>query len=157
MMIDAFDTGMIERYLHSRGWRFFRDQDGNFLVLINTGTRQLQVHLAADGPRRDLLVVWVSTSEVYAGVARAKLLEQVNQWNRETHWPKASLREGADGESVWVVGENCYPLMDGIHSALFATLADYTIETAATLFERVAEAVEIPSAQTLEAWFRTTG
>src|ERR1700724_1783507 len=116
VQIEPLGTELIERYLDSQGLRFFRGRDGNeFLVLFSTEHGQLQVNIRVTGSRRSVLVVRVSPAEHYPAADRPRLMELVNAWNRDTHWPKAFLRETSDPDRVGVVGENSYPLAHGIH------------------------------------------
>ncbi|HUL99401.1 MAG TPA: YbjN domain-containing protein, partial [Mycobacterium sp.] len=88
--IEPLSTELIERYLDLRGLRFYRGRDGReFLVLFSTDHGQLQVSLRVGGPGRDVLVVRVSPAAHYVAADRPRLMELVNDWNRDTHWPKA--------------------------------------------------------------------
>ena len=86
-----------------------------------------------------------------------ELMELVNDWNRETHWPKAFVRETARPGHVSVVGENAYLLTDGIHIEALGNLVRSTVEYGADLFEKIERAICLPSAHTLEEWMDRTG
>jgi hypothetical protein len=49
------------------------------------------------------------------------------------------------------------PLTDGIHVEALVNFVDCTIECAARLFDKIAQAISLPSAQTLEQWLDRTG
>src|SRR4051794_33321692 len=116
MYIEPLSTELLERYLDLRGLKFFRGRDGNeFLLLMNGDKSRMHLHLSLSGPDRDWLAVHVTPMENYAAGERARLMELVNEWNRDTHWPKAYVRETSDPSQIGVVGENTYPLQDGIH------------------------------------------
>jgi hypothetical protein len=158
MHVEPFGTELIERYLDSRGWRFFRGRTGReFLVLLSTGQGELHVNVRASGSRRDVLVVRVSPAAHYSAGDRSRLMELVNEWNRDTHWPKAFVRETSDPARVGVVGENSYPLGAGIHVEALGNFIEHTISCAAESFDKIADAVRVPSSQTLEAWLHHTG
>jgi hypothetical protein len=158
MTVQPFNAEMIEAYLEARGLRFFRSQEDNeFLVLFAVGTRQLHVHLQATGLDNDLFSIWVTTADTYSADYRWRLLELVNQWNRDRRWPSASVRETADPARISLFGENHYPLSEGIHFDACAAFADCTIATSATLFEEVTHALELPSAASMESWLREAG
>ena len=85
------------------------------------------------------------------------MTQLVNEWNRDTHWPKAFAREASQPSRIGVVGESAYPLADGIHSEALANFVDCTVEYATDLFDKIAEAISLPSAQALEEWLDRTG
>lgn len=156
MNVEPFGTAMIEQYLRARSWHFFCDEYGDFLVLITSGARELQVRLCANGSHGDVFAIVVRTAEKFPVSDRGRLLEAVNRWNREKRWPKSFVQETSDATTLRIIGENSFPLMDGVHFELFATLADFTINTAARMFEYIAELLAVPSAETLEGWLRRT-
>jgi hypothetical protein len=84
-------------------------------------------------------------------------MELVNDWNRDTHWPKAFVRETAKPGHVSVVGENAYLLTDGIHVEALGNFIRATVEYGADLFEKIERAVCLPSAHALEQWMDRTG
>ena len=157
MSIELFGPELIERYLNARKLRFYRGKDnGDFLFILTVDIRQLHAHMEVSGPRQDTLSIWVTPANFYPATDRVRLLELVNEWNRDTRWPKASVRETSDPNRVGVVGETCYPLTHGIHFEAFAGFADHTIKSAIDLFDRITEAVELPSSRTLDLWLRQT-
>lgn len=158
MTIETFDTTLIERYLHARHMHYYRDRDGDFLVMIATDDGpELRVHLTAEGSDRRVFVIRVTTLGVYPAHQRAQLESLIGQWNREKRWPKAYLSDVPDHGGIRVFGENAYPLMSGIHWDLFATLADYTIGAAADLLIWLTQAVGLPTAHEMESWLRRRG
>jgi hypothetical protein len=153
MYVERFDAEMIQRYLELRGFRFRRNDDGrDFLALISNEQRQLQVRLRVSGSSRNVLTIRASGREHYAAAHRNRLMDRVNQWNREARGPKAYVRETSDSREIAVVGENCYPLSEGIHFEAFTGFVDFTIAGAFELFDKIDRAVELPSAQTLAVW-----
>jgi Putative bacterial sensory transduction regulator len=155
MYIEPLSTELLERYLDLRDLKFFRGRDGNeFLLLMNGDKSRLHFYLSISGPDRNLLAVRVTPVDNYAAGERARLMELVNDWNRDTHWPKAYVRETSDPSQIGVVGENTYPLKDGIHFEALTRFIDYTLTAAFDLFDKINEALRLPSAQTLETWLR---
>src|ERR1700761_5440796 len=121
MHIEPLSTELIERYLHLRDFRFFRDDDGDFLLLFSSERCQLHVQMAVSGRDRDVLTIRVSHADYYAASDRGRLSELVNEWNRDTHWPKAFVRETSNPSRVSVIGELAYPLTRGIHLEALTT------------------------------------
>lgn len=157
MCAEKFDDAMIATYLWLRGWRFFRAEDGGFLVLMRSDGRDWRVRLLVDGSRRDVFTIRVSSSQRYPIGHRARLLEYTDRWNRGMRWPKASLRIGTDGSTVRVVGKDSHRLLGPVAAQVVAGLADASIASAPDLFAGAARAVRVPSAQTLDSWLDTHG
>ena len=157
MQIESLSPELIERCLDARGWRFYRGGDGkDFLVLFGAEHGTLQVNVRISGSRGDVLVVSVSPGVNYPAAERARLMELVNDWNRDTHWPKAFVRETSTPDKVGVVGENSYPVRDGIHVEALTDFIGRTVSCGADLFDKINDAISLPSAQTLEHWLDRT-
>ncbi|OBB66486.1 YbjN domain-containing protein [Mycobacterium sp. 852014-50255_SCH5639931] len=158
MQIEPLSTELIDRYLRSRELRFFRSDDGEeFMMLPSYERGKLHVNLRINGLRRDVFEISISPAGHYPATERARLMELVNDWNRETHWPKAFVRETARPSHVSVVGENAYLLTDGIHLEALGNLVRSTVEYGADLFQKIERAICLPSADTLEEWMDRTG
>jgi Putative bacterial sensory transduction regulator len=158
MQIEPLSTELVERYLRSRQLRFFRSDDGEeFMMLPSYERGKLQVNLRINGLRRDIFEISISPPGYYPATERPRLMELVNDWNRETHWPKAFVRETARPGQVSVVGENAYLLTDGIHVEALGNLVRSSVEYGADLFEKIERAICLPSAHTLEEWMDRTG
>ncbi len=157
MQVEPLSTELIERYLQSRQLRFFRSDDGEeFLVLSNYERGKLHVSLRLNGLRRDLLEISISPAVYYPAGERPRLMELVNDWNRDTHWPKAFVRETARPSRVSVLGENAYLLTDGIHIEALGGLIKSAVEYGGDLFSKIEQAISLPSADALEQWMDRT-
>ncbi|SPM33347.1 hypothetical protein MRAB57_1151 [Mycobacterium rhizamassiliense] len=159
MQIEPLSAELIERYLVSRELRFFRSDDGEdfLLVLSNYERGKLHVHLRINGLRRDILEISVSPAAYYPATERPRLMELVNEWNRDNHWPKAFVRETPQPSHVGVVGETAYLLADGIHVAALGNFIKSGVEYGADLFAKIDQAISLPSADALEEWMDRTG
>lgn len=158
MQIEPLSTELIERHLRSRQLRFFRSDDGEeFLVLSSHERGKLHVTLRVNGLRRDVLELSITPAAYYPAGERPRLMELVNDWNRDTHWPKAFVRETARPSHVSVVGENAYLLSDGIHLEALGNLIRSAVEYGVDLFAKIEQAVCLPSAHALEQWMDRTG
>lgn len=157
MQIEPLTTELIERCLQSRRLRFFRSDDGEeFLLLSNYERGRLHITVRIDGVRRDLLEISISPAGYYPAAERPRLMELVNDWNCDTHWPKAFLRDTVRPNHVSVVGENAYLLSDGIHLEALASLIKSAVEYGRDLFTKIEQAVNLPSADALEEWMDRT-
>ncbi|WAJ45676.1 YbjN domain-containing protein [Mycobacterium sp. Aquia_216] len=159
MQIEPLSTELIERYLRSRHLRFFRGDDGEefLMVLSNIERGKLHVNLRINGLRPDIFEISVSPAGYYQASERPRLMELVNDWNRDNHWPKAFVRETAQPSHVSLVGESAYLLTDGIHLAALGNFIKSTVEYGADLIEKIERAVCLPSAGALEQWMDRTG
>ncbi len=157
MTIEPLSPQLIERYLDSRDLRFYRDRDGKgFLVLFSTKHGKLHVNLRTSGKRGDVLVISASPAGHYPAAERYRVMEVVNEWNRDTHWPKAFVRDTSQPNQIGVVGESSFPLSKGIHFEAVAEFIRYTTRCARDLFDKIAEAISLPSTETLERWLDHT-
>jgi putative sensory transduction regulator len=154
MQIEPLSTELIERCLQSRQLRFFRSSDGEeFMMLLSSYERgKLHVNLRINGLRRDVLEITISPAVYYLATERPRLMELVNEWNRDTHWPKAFVRETAQPSRLSVVAENAYLLTDGIHIEALGNFIRSTVEYGTDLFEKIERAICLPSADALEQW-----
>ncbi|GLE52659.1 YbjN domain-containing protein [Mycobacterium montefiorense] len=159
MQIEPLSTELIERYLCSRQLRFFRSDDGGefMMVLSNYERGKLHVNLRINGLRPDILEISVSPARYYHASERPRLMELVNEWNRDNHWPKAFVRETAATNYVNVVGESAYLLTDGVHLAALGNFIRSTVEYGADLIDKIEQAICLPSADALEEWMDRTG
>ncbi|OBI16359.1 hypothetical protein A5714_11235 [Mycobacterium sp. E2462] len=157
MQIEPLSTELIERYLRSHPLRFFRSDDGEEFLLTSPHSRgKLSITLRINGLRRDILEVSISPAAHYPAAERPRLLELVNEWNRDTHWPKAFVRETPHPGHVSVVGENAYLLTHGIHPQALGDLVRSTVEHGADLFDKIERSLRQPSADVLERWLDRT-
>lgn len=155
MNIEPLTPELIERYLDLHDLKFFRGRDRDeFLILMSGSDSRLHIHLGISGPDRNVLAIRVTPVENYAAAERARLMELVNEWNRDTYWPKAFVRETSNPAQVGVVGESSFPLADGIHFEALTRYIDHTLRASFELFDKIGRAIRLPSAQTLEAWLR---
>ena len=157
MEIELLSSQLIERYLRWRDLTFYRGHgDDDFLVLFTTDLGKLHVNLRLGGTRQQALVISVSPAGNFPAQERVRLMEVVNEWNRDTWWPKAFVRETSHADQVGVVGEHTVWLPKGIHFEALVELIDGATACAADLFEKVAAAMSLPSTQTLERWLDRT-
>jgi Putative bacterial sensory transduction regulator len=156
--VEPLSAELIERYLDSRGLRFYRSRDGKgLLMLFSTEDGKLQVNLRVSGKRSDVLVISISTGTYHRAADRSRLMDVVNDWNRDTYWPKAFVRETSQPGRIAVVGESAFPLADGIQFDALGNFINASIRTGAELFAKVARATSVPSVRTLEEWLDRTG
>jgi Putative bacterial sensory transduction regulator len=156
--IEPLSPQLIERYLKGRDLRFYRSHDGDdFLVLFTTKHGKLHANLRLCGSGKEVLVISVSPAAYFPAEERVRLMEVVNNWNRDTWWPKAFLQETSRPDQVGVFGEYSVYLPKGIHFDGLVELIGCTTACAGDLFDKIAAAMRLPSTQTLEGWLDRTG
>lgn len=157
MEIEPLSTQLIERYLSSRDLRFYRSNDGDeYLVLFSTEHGKLHVTMRLSGPRQHVFVISVTPATNYPVAQRVRLMEVINDWNRDSWLPKAFVRQTSLPDQVGVVGEQSVWLPQGIHFEALAEIIDATTTCAGDLFEKIISAMSLPSASTMQRWLDRT-
>lgn len=134
-------TELIERYLRTRGHRFFRGRhDGEFFFILTA--ERLHVHLETSRGEGDSITVRVIPGYFYPAADRAHVMQVVEAWDNGD--VNAVVVESTDPNRVGLAAESSCP--GTIAFADFAAFADDTIRSAADLFRAIGPA---PPAQ---AW-----
>ncbi len=84
-------------------------------------------------------------------------MELVNNWNRDTHWPKAFCARnraapGQRGRRERLPAHRRHPTL-----AALGNFIRSTVEYGTDLFTKIEQAIALPSAQALEQWMDRTG
>jgi hypothetical protein len=93
------DRDRIAHYLHSRGYTFILDDDGD-LTGIWDGNRFWFLLLGTD---HDIVQVRGRWHRALAPASRPLALQVINDWNRDRIWPKVYLRD--EGEVLGLYTE----------------------------------------------------
>lgn len=156
MEIEPLSTQLIERYLKTRDLRYYRNSDADeYLLLFSTLHGKLHVTIRLGGPGNQVLVISVTPAVNYPAAQRVRLMEVINDWNRDSWWPKAFVRQTSLPDQVSVVGEQSIWLPEGIHFEAVAEFIDATNACASDLFGKITAAMALPSAPTLQRWLDT--
>ncbi len=139
MRTEPFGSQPIERYLETRGRRYFRGHhDGEYFFILPVCQERLHVHLELGPVHPDTFAVRVTPGCFFPATDRARLLAFADEWNRERPRAKATVRESSDQNRIGVVADNSYPIADNMRFEDFATLTDDTIRSAIELFAELA-------------------
>jgi hypothetical protein len=156
MRTESFGTELIERYLRTRGRRYFRGQhDGEYFFILAVDNERLHVHLEICHAHRDTFTIKVFPGYFFPVAQRDRLTRLADRCNRHSRWAKAIVHESSDPNRVGVLAENSYPIARNIHFEEFASLVDHTIGSAINLFGELA--CVAPSPRTPEAWLPDAG
>jgi hypothetical protein len=147
MTSEPLCADLIERYLRTRGSRYFRGQhDGEFFYVANTRPRRLHVHLEACPAHGDVLIVRVMPSCFFPASDRPWLMHFADSWNEQNREVVAIVHNSSDPQRIGVIARRSHWIRDGLSFENFASFVDGTIADAIELFAQLAPVVELPSA-----------
>lgn len=148
MTSEPLCADLIERYLRTRGSRYFRGRhDGEFFYIANTRPRRLHVHLEASPAHDDVLVVRVAPACFFPVADRPWLTHLADSWNRLDREVTAIVHNSSDPQRIGVLARRSQWLRDGVGFEDFARFVDNTIAAAIELFGELAPLVEWRPAQ----------
>ena len=135
MSTEPFDAELIERYLLSRGRRYFRGHhDAEYFFILTVGHDRLHVHLEIPPADPHVFTIRVMPANFYPAGDRLRLQTFTDDWNRQDRQVKATMFESCDQSRIGVVAENSYPFAASMRFDEFAEFADSTITSAVILF-----------------------
>ncbi|CDO90944.1 hypothetical protein BN973_05349 [Mycobacterium triplex] len=146
MTTEAFSADLIERYLCTRGSRYFRGQhDGEFFYVANTRPRRLHVHLGISRWHRDEFTIQVTPGCFFPAADGAELAELADSWNRRSRDVVVTVRGSSDPQRVGVVARSSRKIREPVDFEDFATYIDHTIAAAIEFFANLDSVAECPS------------
>ncbi|OBJ49832.1 hypothetical protein, partial [Mycobacterium sp. 1423905.2] len=94
-------TELIERYLRSRGRRYFRGQhDGEFFFVVDCGRRRMHVHLGIPGPHSDTFTVRLTPAYFFPVAEAGTLNNRVTEWNKRHSDVAAVVHGSSDPQRI---------------------------------------------------------
>jgi hypothetical protein len=146
MTTEALSPDLIERYLCTRGSRYFRGQhDGEYFYVANTRPRRLHVHLGISRWHRDEFTIQVTPGCFFPAAAGAELADLADSWNEEHGDIVVTVRGSSDPQRIGVVARNSRKIREPVDFDDFATFVDHTIAAAIEFFAELDLGVECPS------------
>jgi hypothetical protein len=143
MTTEALSANLIERYLCTRGSRYFRGQhDGEFFYVANTRPRRLHVHLGISRWHSDEFTIQVTPGCFFPAADSAELADLADAWNRHNHDVIVTVRGSSDPHRVGVVARNSWKIREPITFDAFATSIDHTIAAAIEFFAGLGSVAE---------------
>jgi len=152
-----FGQVLIEKYLRERRNRFYRADDGEFVILVGSTTAPFQMFMRARGTAPTVVKIRARWSMRFPRAERNRLLELVNKWNDHNQWLTASIRDTHDGTDLRVVGNSRIAVDENVDFSTFRWFVDLSVASAAKLFEEVAAEMKLPSPSEFEKWFEQDG
>ncbi|NJL09366.1 MAG: YbjN domain-containing protein [Calothrix sp. SM1_7_51] len=125
--IQSFDRSMIEEYLRRKGFPFFQDDEGDYVLQFAHNEDwgcTVAALLGIKGPNDNIYSIRLISDRRIPLADWQKVIVLCNRWNDETLWPKAVLSLRNTSEMNTGISLEAYLILDmGIHQELFE---DYT-------------------------------
>ena len=138
-------ANLIERYLCTRGSRYFRGQhDGEFFYVANTRPRRLHVHLGISRWHGDEFTIQVTPGCFFPAADSTELAELADNWNRHHRDVIVTVRGSSDPQRVGIVARNSCKIREPVTFDEFATSIDHTIAAAIEFFAGLGSVAECP-------------
>jgi hypothetical protein len=146
MTTEALSPDLIERYLCTRGSRYFRGQhDGEFFYVANTRPRRLHVHLGVSRWHSDEFTIQVTPGCFFPASDGAEIAELADDWNRRHRGVVVTVRGSSDPQRIGVVARTTRRAREQVDFDEFATFVDHSIAAAIEFFAALAPIPELPS------------
>ncbi len=134
---------LVERYLRSRGLRFFRGgHDGGYFFILTVGHERFHVHLEVIPGKSDVLVVRVAPGHYFPATERDRMLGFARSWNAESRRAEVIVYESSDPSRIGVAAQSSCPIAD----VDLDDFANRTIRSAIKLFAELTPAPELKDA-----------
>src|ERR1700761_2289990 len=125
-LTEPLSANLIERYLCTRGSRFFRGQhDGEFFYVANTRPRRLHVHLGISRWHGDEFTIQVTPGCFFPAAEGAGLADLADRWNRQNRGARVSARASSDPQRIGVAARNSRKIREPVEFEDFATRVDH--------------------------------
>ena len=148
MTTEALSADLIERYLCTRGSRYFCGQhDGEFFYVANTRPRRLHVHLGISRWHGDEFTIQVTPGCFFPAADGADLAELADSWNQQHGDGVVTVHGSSDPQRVGVVARSSRKIREPIAFDDFATYIDHTIAAAIEFFAGLTSVAECPSTE----------
>ncbi len=145
MKSEPLCADLVERYLCTRGSRYFRGHhDGEFFYVANTRPRRLHVHLEVCPTHGDVLMIRVTPACFFPATDRPWLTQFADTWNAQDREVVAIVHGSSDPQRIGVVARRSQWIRKGVSFEEFASFVDAAIADAIDLFGQLAPEVELP-------------
>lgn len=146
MTNESLCASLIERYLRTRGRRYFRGRhDGEYFFVTTARPRPLHVHLEISPAHDDVLILRVAPACFFPAADRPWLAHFSDTWNRQDRQVTAIVHGSSDPQRIGVVARRSQWIRASVSFEDFASFADGTIADAIDFFAELSPIVELPS------------
>lgn len=147
---EPLSTNLIERYLCTRGRRYFRGRhDGEFFFVLNTDLR-LHVHLEIPVLHPDVFTLRVTPACYFPAAAQTRMQQFTDIWNEQSRDVTAIVHGSSDPQRIGVTAEQSRWMGEQVCFDEFAAFADRATAAAVNLFSRLAPATRLPAPPLLQ-------
>ncbi len=136
---EALSAELTERYLRSRGIRYFRGQhDGEYFFVADADGRRLHVHLGTSRWHSDVFTIRVTPARFFPAADSARLVELADAWNQQNHEVTVIVHGSSDPQRIGVFARSSRRVPDRIPFEEFGCFADDAIAGAIDFFSELA-------------------
>lgn len=139
-------ANLVERYLRSRGRRYFRGHHDGEYFFVTGAPRRLHVHFEISPAHDDVLIIRVTPGCYFPAADRPWLTHFADRWNRQDRHVTAIVHGSSDPQRIGVVARKSQWIRSAVSFADFASFVDLTIADATQLFEELDPAIDVASA-----------
>jgi hypothetical protein len=137
-------ANLVERYLRTRGRRYFRGHHDGEYFFVSSPPRRLHVHFEISPAHDDVLVVRVSPGCYFPATDRPWVTYFCDRWNRLDRQVTAIVHGSSDPQRIGVMARKSQWIRNDVSFNDFASSVDQTIADATELFEELNPPVELP-------------
>lgn len=153
MTSEPLCANLVERYLRTRGSRYFRGRhDGEFFYVANTRPRRLHVHLEICPTHGDVLMIRVTPTCYFPAIDRPWLMHFAGAWNQQDREVVAIVHGSSDPQRLGVVARRSQWIRGNVYFEDFASFVDGIIADAIDFFGQLnplTPLAELPTAPPL--------
>ena len=143
---ETLSTELTERYLRSRGIRYFRGQhDGEYFFVADADGRRLHVHLGTSRWHSDVFTIRVTPARFFPAADGARLVELADAWNQQNHEVTVIVHGSSDPQRIGVFARGSRRIRDHIAFDEFGCFADGAIADAIDFFSELAPVADLTS------------
>lgn len=147
MTTEVLSADLIQRYLCTRGSRYFRGQhDGEYFYVANTRPRRLHVHLGISRWHSDEFTIQVTPGSFFPAADGPDLSHLADTWNQHNRDVIVTVRGSSDPQRIGVVARASARIREPVAFDDFATFVDHTIAAAIEFFSELAPGGDCPLA-----------
>ncbi|BBX56729.1 hypothetical protein TM48_01235 [Mycobacterium shottsii] len=144
-MTEPLCATLIERYLCTRGRRYFRGQhDGEFFFVTDAHPQRLHVHLEISPAHPEVFAIRVAPACFFPARDRALLARFADRWNTQRRGVTAIVHNSSDPQRIGVTAYKSQWIAGPVDFSEFAVLVDRAIGASIELFGELNRVAELP-------------
>lgn len=137
-------ANLVERYLRTRGRRYFRGHHDGEYFFVSNAPRRLHVHFEISPAHDDVLIIRVNPGCYFPAADRPWVTHFCDRWNGLDRQVTAIVHGSSDPQRIGVMARKSQWIRNDVRFNEFAAFVDETIADAIELFEELNPPVELP-------------